>query len=154
MKYLISLFLLILSVATTYAASKEGNLQGKWQMKCTQSQIGDDKGFIVESYTFLVDGEFTRERLWFNDANCMKKYKKREVHTGTISIGKENLNNGFNPAGTYEAKYKQSASADLGLIWVNASKTKIRLSRGIGKTQNTMLGLFEYSRQSGITIVK
>ena len=114
-------------------------------MFCTQSQSGGKQGYMIETYSFAKAGSFKMERQWFKDLKCTIKTDV-EAESGTFTVGKENTNNGFNPAGTYEAQYKTEKGIELGLLWVDAGYAKLRLARGFGQSQNTMLGVFEYKK--------
>lgn len=121
-------------------------LSGSWSMNCTQTQ--KDNGFqayLIEVYTFKQSGNYRLTQQWYKDANC-KDLIKNETQIGTISISKENTNNGFNPAGTYETKYAHTNIVELGLLWVDKKYSKLRVGKGFGKSQNTLLGIFEYNK--------
>jgi hypothetical protein len=138
--------LVLLNSIPTFANVDLGKLAASWKMFCTQSQSSGKQGFMIETYTFTKTGSFQLDRQWFKDAGCKTK-TEIESESGSIEIGKENTNNGFNPVGTYEAQYKTEKGNELGLIWVDGSYSKLRLARGFGQFQNTMLGVFEYKKQ-------
>lgn len=122
-------------------------LEGNWKLSCVQTQNSSKQGFVTETYSFDKTGSFKLEKAWFKMASCEGKAEAIDVESGSLTIGKENTNNGFNPAGTHEAQFKTSQGTEQGLLWVNESFTKLRLARGFGQSQNTMLGVFQYTKQ-------
>jgi hypothetical protein len=119
-------------------------LGGEWTSGCIQSQSKNDQGYVVEVYSFERPAKFQLKRTWFKEQYCIGDSFKSDSENGTFKIGKENTNNGFNPAGTFEVEFKSETATDKGLLWVNDSYQKLRISRGLGTQQNTMLGLFLY----------
>jgi hypothetical protein len=138
---------LFLTSLHAYADIDTSKLAGSWKSSCTQQQESNGKsGHMTETYTFSKSGNYDLLRQWYQDGAC-KQATDKDKESGLILIGKENLNNGFNPAGTFETQFKSNNSNYLGLIWVDSMYENLRLSRGIGKSQNTMLGLFVYKKQ-------
>ena len=144
----ISALLLGLSITSAFAGVDTEKLAGKWKSSCSQMQIDDKQGHVVEVYAIKHPDTFEFERRWYKDAYCEKLFSTQS-EKGVFKVGKENTNNGFNPAGTYEVVYKSTAraSSDKGLIWVDADYKKLRLSRGMGNVQNTMLSLFVFTKE-------
>lgn len=101
---------------------------------------------MIETYTFQ-NNNFTRTRDWFLDQKCTKK-TLTETETGEISISNNTSSNSFNPAKTYKATFKTNKGTDQGLIWQDEAHVKLRLSRGIGKSNSTLLGIFDYLKKS------
>lgn len=62
-------------------------------------------------------------------------------------VGKELIEDGFIPAGTYQADYHLGNKTELGLIWIDSNYSKLRVSRAFGIGRNTMLGGFIYNRK-------
>jgi hypothetical protein len=145
MKKIILCFMMITSLSSLAAVDLD-KLTGAWKLFCTQSQSGGKQGYMIETYTFTKTGSFQLDRQWFKDVKCTIK-TQAESDSGSIVVGNENTNGGFNPAGTYETQYKTEKGIELGLLWVDSKYTKLRLARGFGQSQNTMLGVFEYTKQ-------
>ena len=145
MKKLISCLLMIISFSASAAVDLD-KLAGSWDMFCTQSQTGGKQGYMIETYSFTKTGSYKLDRQWYKDANCKTK-TDLDSESGSFVVGKENTNGGFNPAGTYETQYKTEKGTELGLLWVDGNYSKLRLARGFGQSQNTMLGVFEYKKQ-------
>lgn len=145
MKKLI-IFLSLFTSLSSFAGIDLDKLAGPWKMFCTQSQSAGKQGYMIETYSFTKSGNFSLERQWFKDIKCTIK-TETDSESGNIVVGKENTNNGFNPAGTYETQYKTEKGIELGLLWVDSKYTKLRLARGFGQSQNTMLGVFEYTKE-------
>jgi hypothetical protein len=144
MKKLLCLFAL-LNLSAAFAASLD-NLNGQWVLDCTQTQINGVSGHVLESYTFNSSSyQFKRE--WFKKADCKGTAFKLDAEEGTIKLGKENTNNGFNPEGTFEIDYISSKGNDRGVIWLNDMGTKMRTARGLAENRNVMLGVFQYSKR-------
>ena len=145
-KILIFTFLLFTS-SPSFAGIDLNKLLGSWTMGCTQTQNSANKqGSLIETYVFKLNGNYQLSRQCYQDVNC-KENSETETQSGNIVIGKLNTNNGFNPEGTYETEYKHDGIVELGLLWVDGNYSKLRVGKGFGKTQNTMLSLFEYKKQ-------
>jgi hypothetical protein len=145
MKKKLIIFTLFLTYSHAFADIDLSKLSGSWAINCTQSQTTGKQGFVIETYTFTQTGSYQLTRQWYKDSNCKGKTEK-EIELGVFKIGKENTNNGFNPSGTYETEYKNKNGIELGLLWADEAYIKLRVAKGFGKTQNTMLGLFEYKK--------
>lgn len=122
-------------------------LAGRWSNQCTQTQNNRHQGYTVETYTFIKPNGFKLKRQWFKDPDCKGKLFQTETEAGSFQIGKENTNRGFNPTGTYETQYITGKALEKGLLWVNDDYTTLRLSRGFGDQQNTMLGILQYNKR-------
>ena len=141
------MLLLALSLSSSvFAKLDPKKLEGSWRTNCTQSQGNGKQGHMIETYTFEEANQFELKRDWFKTAGCEGTPFHTDEEKGTIKIGKENTNNGFNPEGTYEVEYTHERGSDKGLLWLSSAGTKIRVSRGMGSNQNTMLSLFEYAK--------
>lgn len=148
MKNLI-LFIIIVSLfsLSSFAQVNLDQLDGRTYISnCTQTQINGFSGYVIEDYTFIKhEKQFLYGRTWFKDRNCAGEIIKTEGHTGEFTIGKEFLNGGFNPQGTYKADFSTAEGIDKGLIYLNSDYTVLRISRGqIDGGRNNMLGLFEF----------
>lgn len=143
----IFLISLLFCVSAVFAQSSSSNV-GTWKTNCFQHQSNGEQGYAVETYQFdqKMNYKFTREI--YRDASCDDVLIQTMEETGVVTIGKENLNNGFNPKDTKEAIYKaKNGKVDLGLIWVNSSQSVLKVARGISEgVQNNLLGLFEYKK--------
>ena len=145
MKKIISIISIILSLNVLSSISIE-KLEGYWSSSCTQSQNSNgNQGYLVETYRFNKDRSYQLDRIWYSDSKC-KKIAKKEKESGNFTLGKENTNKGFNPVGTYETQFKHDNKLEQGLLWVSESYSKLRIAKGFGNSQNTMLGLFEYKK--------
>jgi hypothetical protein len=145
MKTLASLLaLLIFSFA--YAATGSINLVGTWTSGCIQSNVNGHSGNVIETYSFAADNHYSFERAYYRDGACTDSLSQSDSENGTITIGRGNTNQGFNPSGTVEVQYSNEISTDKGLAWVSADGSKLRVARGMGSVQNTMLGFFQYSK--------
>ena len=123
-------------------------LSGDWKSSCSQAQMNGKQGFVTEVYSFKKTSAFELKREWFKQAGCSGEFFAVEEEQGSLKIGKENSNNGFNPQGTFEADFETTKGVDKGLIWISSDLSKLRLSRGFGgDMRNRMLGLFEYKKQ-------
>lgn len=145
MKTLIGL-ISIFSLSQTYAASTLEKLNGQWALDCTQTQINGLQGHTLETYTFNASS-YQFKRQWFKKAGCKDTAFKVESEEGTIKIGKENTNNGFNPEGTLEIDFTTSQKSEQGVIWVNEAGSKMRTARGFAESRNTLLGILQYSKR-------
>lgn len=137
---------MMITSLSSFAGIELDKLAASWKMFCTQSQTTGKQGYMIETYTFTKTGNFQLNRQWYKDVKCTIETEVQS-ESGTILIGKENTNSGFSPEGTFETQYKTEKGIELGLLWVDAKYTKLRLARGFGQAQNTMLGVFEYSKQ-------
>lgn len=144
MKKIIFVFLVLLSFSTL-ASIKEDKLKGKWTSGCIQMQNGKNQGFVTEAYSFDKK-EIKLTRTWYKSSKCSGKVSLIQNENGSFEVGKENTNNGFNPSGTYEVKFSMKDGEELGLLWAKEDYSIIRLSRGFGTQQNTMLSLTEYKK--------
>jgi len=146
MKYFF-LTLSVLTLNTAFAEIDFAKIEGSWSIKCTQSQVGGKQGHVTETYTFTPAKEYKFTRNWFKKSDCEGTPFEKDTEAGKVKIGKENTNNGFNPAETYEADFTIGETTDLGLMWVNSENTKLRITRGLGMgSRNTMLSLFEFTK--------
>ena len=144
MKKLLSLVAL-LNLSVAFAASLD-NLNGHWVLDCTQTQINGVSGHVLESYSFNSSSyQFKRE--WFKKTGCKGNAFKVDAEEGTIKLGKENTNSGFNPEGTFEIDFITSQVTNLGVIWLNDAGTKMRTTRGFPGDRSTMLGILQYSKR-------
>lgn len=121
-------------------------IAGIWISVCIQTQSDDRQGFMLERYTLKESKEIELKRAWFKDGTCKGKSFFSENEKGTFEVGKVNTNNGFNPPETREAVFEVKGKKDLGLIWINADYSQMRLSRGLGSSQNTLLSLTQYRK--------
>lgn len=115
-------------------------LSGTWSSGCMQMQDGKNQGYVTEAYSF-DQNKISLKRSWFKAQNCQGKAFLSQSEKGTFDVGRENTNNGFNPSGTHEVIYSIGQGSELGLLWVNDTFSELRLSRGFGSSQNTMLSL-------------
>lgn len=145
MKKLICLFSFF-AISQTFAASTLEKLNGLWALDCTQSLINGVRGYALESYTFN-GSSYQFKRQWFKKAGCTDTAFKVDSEDGTIKLGKENTNNGFNIEGTFEIDYISSKGVDRGVIWLNEAGTKMRTARGFAESRNTMLGVLQFSKR-------
>jgi hypothetical protein len=145
MKTLLAVLLTFVSV-TALAQANLDTLSGSWKSNCVQSQMYGKQGFTTEQYTFKAIGEYSLVREWFKDPTCDQGSFDQDTETGTVKLGNENTNNGFNPGNTLEADFKHGSSTDLGLIWLDKNGSTVRVARGMGNMRNTMLSLFSYSK--------
>lgn len=145
MKILLALLSIII-IPQSFAASTLDNLNGQWALDCTQTQINGVSGHTLETYTFN-SSSYQFKRQWFKKAGCKDTAFKVDTEDGTIKLGKENTNNGFNPEGTFEIDYISSKGTDQGVIWLNEAGTKMRTVRGLGASRNTLLGILQYSKR-------
>ncbi|MBA2406023.1 MAG: hypothetical protein H0V66_14705, partial [Bdellovibrionales bacterium] len=107
-------------------------LAGEWATNCIKSQMLETQGYVIELYTFQKPNEFQFRQTWYKDANCKKNVFKNIVQKGTFTLGKENTNNGFNPAGTLEVEFVNKDVTDKGLVWMDKENNQLRISRGMG----------------------
>ena len=143
-----AIFFSILCFSQAFGAVELEKLSGDWKNSCAQAQMNSKQGFITEVYSFNKTSEFAMKREWFKEAGCIGEVFSVDEEQGSLKIGKENSNNGFNPQGTYDADFVTEKGMDKGLIWISGDYSKLRLSRGFGGAmRNTMLGLFEYKKQ-------
>lgn len=143
-----AIFFSMLCFSQAFAAVELEKLSGDWKNLCSQAQMNGKQGFITEVYSFNESSAFAMKREWFKEAGCSGDVFAVDEEQGTLKIGKENTNNGFNPQGTYDADFDSAKGVDKGLIWISGDYSKLRLSRGFGgDMRNTMLGLFEYKKQ-------
>lgn len=138
--------LALLTLSQTFAAPTLEKLNGQWALVCTQTQINGVQGHTLEAYTFN-GSSYQFKRQWFKKAGCKDTPFKVDSEEGTLKLGKENTNNGFNPEGTFEIDYVSSQRTDQGVIWLNEAGTKMRTARGLGENRNTMLGILQYSKR-------
>ncbi len=139
---LISLF----ALSQTYASSTLEKLNGQWALDCTQTQVNGVQGHTLETYTFN-GSSYQFKRHWFKKAGCKDTAFKLDSEEGTIKLGKENTNNGFNPEGTFEIDFITSQKSEQGVIWLNGAGTKMRTARGFAESRNTLLGILQYSKR-------
>lgn len=121
-------------------------LAGIWSSTCIQTQISNNnQGFAKETYTFTNSGVYEFKREWFRDADCSEP-NGTDTETGSVEIGNK-MNGFFITQETYEASFSSQGGVDLGALSVN--NDKLRVARGVKNSsmRNTMLGLFEYSKQ-------
>ncbi len=135
---MVKIFLILTIISSSLFA-----IEGSYETSCIQTQMNQTQGNIIETYTFSNDS-FKMIRRWFRTPSCTGDIFQTNIEEGTYIIGKENLNNGFNPKGTFDLDLSIKDSKSLGLIWISEDKTVLKISRGIGNMRNTMLGLFEY----------
>jgi hypothetical protein len=131
------------SIGSSFSLDK---LSGEWSSGCIQMQNGEQQGYVIEQYGFDQSKKITLTRTWFKNPQCKGNAFFTKTENGSFEIGQENTNNGFNPAGTYEAKFSMGNGTELGLLWVNKDFSEMRLSRGFGSFQNTMLALTQYKK--------
>jgi hypothetical protein len=141
--------LVCLSISPSFGNPSSVNLDklsGKWVSDCIQMQNGEHHGHVIETYSFDQKKKIQMKRSWFKDTKCTDKVFYSQTENGSFDFGKENTNNGFNPPGTYEVRYTLENGVELGLLWVNKEYSELRLSRGFGSSQNTMLALTQYKK--------
>lgn len=123
------------------------DLRGTWSSPCIQTQNNSRQGYVVDRYTFSDGNTLSFTRRWFKKAGCQGK-SEPEGEQGSFSLGGENLNNGFNPPGTTEIKLRFSEKTELGLVWLSDDRSELRISRGFGSSQNTMLDLSRFKKSN------
>jgi hypothetical protein len=143
---MLMVFFVLLSSTFANADVSFVSFVGTFSSGCIQSQMSGRSGFVTEAYAFNTDRTFSFTRTWFVDAACSAPQDLVDSQTGSIALGNVNTNNGFNPSGTTEAAFHHDGLVDKGLIWVSADGSKLRVATGMGTMQNTMLGLFQFSR--------
>lgn len=122
-------------------------LAGIWSTTCIQTQISNrNQGFAKETYTIAKNGVFEFKREWFTDSECSDP-NGTDTEAGSIEIGSR-LNGFFIMNDSYEADFNTQSGVDLGAISLN--ENKIRIARGVRNSsmRNTMLGLFDYTKQN------
>ena len=122
-------------------------LAGIWSTTCIQTQISNtNQGFARETYTFAKNGVFEFKREWFRDSECSEP-NGTDTETGNIEIGNK-LNGFFITQDTFEVSFSSQGGIDLGAVSIN--NDKLRVARGVKNSsmRNTMLGLFDYTKQN------
>jgi hypothetical protein len=122
-------------------------LAGIWSTSCIQTQISNlNQGFAKETYTIAKNGAFEFKREWFTDSDCSEP-NGTDSEAGTMIVGKQ-LNGFFITQETFEAEFNTQGGTDLGALSV--ANNKLRVARGVKNSsmRNTMLGLFDYSKQN------
>jgi hypothetical protein len=122
-------------------------LAGIWTSSCIQTQISNrNQGFAKETYAIAKNGAVEFKREWFTDSDCTEP-NGTDSETGTIVVGKQ-LNGFFITQETFEADFNTQGGIDLGAVSV--ANNKLRVARGVKNSsmRNTMLGLFDYSKQN------
>ena len=148
MKLLLALLASSFFSFNSFAQWDDSQLVGSWGDVCTQTNVDGLKGYTLQTYTFSSDLSFEFERHWFTASDCSGEAFKISTEQGQLVLGKENLNNGFNPRGTLDANFKVEQLISKGVIWLDPEGTSMRISRGIySGPRNTMLGLFLYTRR-------
>lgn len=122
-------------------------LAGIWSSACIQTQISDrNQGFAKETYEISKTGQFEFTREWFLDSDC-KEPNGSDAEVGTIVLGSK-LNGFFITQETFQADFHTQGGTDLGAVSVN--NNRLRVARGMRNStmRNTMLGLFDYTKQN------
>lgn len=121
-------------------------LTGIWTTACIQTQISNvNSGFTKETYAISKDGSYEWKREWFTDPKCTS-HDSTDAESGTITVG-EKINTFFLNGDVYKADFNHQAGVDLGAISVKDKKLKV--ARGVKNSnmRNTMLSLFEFTKQ-------
>lgn len=119
---------------------------GLWITTCLQTQINDQQGHVIESYSIESMGQYQFKRTWFEDKECKNElYAEEEI--GQITLGSK-LQGMFMTDKTVEANFHAPEGVDLGALGVTQDG-KLKVARGFkGSTfRNTMLSIFDYSKQ-------
>lgn len=122
-------------------------LAGIWSSACIQTQISDrNQGFAKETYAISKTGQYEFTREWFLDSDC-KDQNGSDSEAGTIVVGSK-LNGFFITQETFQADFHTQGGTDLGAVSV--IDKKLRVARGMKNSsmRNTMLGLFDYTKQN------
>ncbi|MFP5384498.1 MAG: hypothetical protein ACLGHN_00365 [Bacteriovoracia bacterium] len=119
-------------------------LVGIWTTACIQTQMSHSAGYVKESYSINIQGDFEFKREWFKDFSCTEP-DGTDTETGTVELG-EKISSFFMPGETYEADFNTQKGVDLGAISIKQDHLKI--ARGVKNSsiRNTMLSLFEYKK--------
>ncbi len=121
-------------------------LAGIWSTTCIQTQVSNNnQGFAKETYTFTKNGVYEFKREWFRDANCSEP-NGTDTETGSVVLGNK-ISSFFITQDTFEADFNSQGGIDLGAIAIANNKLKIARGMRNSSMRNTMLGLFEYSKQ-------
>lgn len=127
-------------------------LVGVWSTTCIQTQINKNnqtavsQGYVKETYTIEKSGIFEFKREWFRDPSCTEP-NGTDTEAGVIELGSK-ISSFFFSGEAYEADFHTQAGIDLGAIALKENK-HIKVARGVRNNtmRNTMLSLFEYSKQ-------
>jgi hypothetical protein len=112
-------------------------------MSCTQFQDKDFQGYIEEKVK-ISGKDMSFSKSFYSDSEC-KKATGGQSSRYEFKLGKEELNNGFNPKGTMRLRLtRPSGEVDIGLIWISEDQNKIRITKKTLINSKPLLDLFVY----------